>query len=115
MENCVQAMMWLIANEVCGAALNPADCAFEEDDLIRLYRLSKAHDLAHLVGDALIRNRLLSDSEVKAKFEKQMMTAGAKRATMHFCTMSILCLNALSISNAPKIQKITTSASKNAM
>lgn len=75
MENCVQAMMRLIANEVCGAALNPADCAFEEDDLIRLYRLSKAHDLAHLVGDALIRNRLLSDGEVKAKFEKQMMTA----------------------------------------
>ena len=55
--------------------MNPADCAFEEDDLIRLYRLSKAHDLAHLVGDALIRNRLLSDGEVKAKFEKQMMTA----------------------------------------
>lgn len=75
MENCVQAMMRLIANEVCGAALNPADCHFEEDDLIRLYRLSKAHDLAHLVGDALIRNRLLPDGEVKAKFEKQMMTA----------------------------------------
>ena len=84
MENCVQAMMRLIANEVCGAALNPADCHFEEDDLVRLYRLSKTHDLAHLVGDALIRNRLLPDGEVKAKFEKQMMTAVYRYERMNY-------------------------------
>lgn len=36
--------------------------------LVALYKLSKAHDLAHLVADALDENGLLDDSEVSKKF-----------------------------------------------
>ena len=34
---------------------------------MRLYKLSKAHDLAHLVGDALIKNDLIENDEIKEK------------------------------------------------
>ena len=40
-----------------------------------LYKLSKAHDLAHLVGDALIKNDLIGNDEIKAKYQKQVMIA----------------------------------------
>ena len=42
---------------------------------MRLYKLSKAHDLAHLVGDALIKNDLIGNDEIKAKYQKQVMLA----------------------------------------
>ena len=40
-----------------------------------LYKLSKAHDLAHLVGDALIKNDLIGNDEIKEKYQKQVMIA----------------------------------------
>ena len=42
---------------------------------MRLYKLSKAHDLAHLVGDALIKNDLIGNDEIKEKYQKQVMIA----------------------------------------
>lgn len=75
MEDFVRAMMKLLANEVCGEPLNPSEYHFEDDDLINLYSFSCKHDIAHLVGDALIKNGLLHEGDIKAKFEKQIMTA----------------------------------------
>ncbi|MGM9683105.1 MAG: nucleotidyltransferase family protein [Eubacteriales bacterium] len=75
MERISEIMMNLIANDVCGKALYSENLHITDDDLKQLYILSKEHDLAHLVGDALIRHKLLPDGEIKAKFEKQMMTA----------------------------------------
>ena len=75
MENTVRAMMGLIANEVCGSAIDKKEYSFSQEELVKLYKLSKTHDLAHLVGDALIKNDLLSDAEIRAKFEKQIMVA----------------------------------------
>ena len=75
MERLSEIMMNLIANEVCGKAIDSENMRLTDDDLKQLYILSKKHDLAHLVGDALIRHKLLSDGEIKAKFEKQMMMA----------------------------------------
>ena len=40
-----------------------------------LYKLSKAHDLAHLVGDTLIKNDLIGNDEIKEKYQKQVMIA----------------------------------------
>lgn len=40
-----------------------------------LYKLSKAHDLAHLVGDALIKNDLIGNDEIKEKYQKQVLIA----------------------------------------
>ena len=75
MERLSEIMMNLIANEVCGKAIDSENMRLTDDDLKQLYILSKKHDLAHLVGDALIRHKLLSEGEIKAKFEKQMMMA----------------------------------------
>ena len=74
METIIRTMMDLIAGEVCGKAVTAVP-DLPEDAQIRLYRLSKAHDLAHLVGNALIRQDRITDGELKAKFEKQIMVA----------------------------------------
>lgn len=75
MKDIVHAMMNLIASEVCGKAIDPSQYTFSDEELAALYNLSKAHDLAHLVGDALIKNKLISNAEIRTKFEKQLMTA----------------------------------------
>jgi len=49
--------------------------SFTNDDYVRLYKLSKQHDIAHIVGDALINNGIALDTEIKQKFEKQILSA----------------------------------------
>ena len=101
MDKICREMMNLIGSEICGNAV----CADEikdlsDDELKALYKLSKSHDLAPLVGNALIKNNLLDEenpngdenhdgdktqgaenhsgvirSEIKQKFEKQILTA----------------------------------------
>lgn len=75
MEKTIRTMMDLIASEVCGKKINKSQYELTDEDLAKLYRLAKSHDLAHLVGDALIKNDLIGDGEIKAKFQKQMMLA----------------------------------------
>ena len=75
MEKIIRAMMDLIANEVCSKEIDKSQYAFTDEELVKLYKLSKSHDLAHLVGDALIKNGLIGDGEIKAKFQKQIMLA----------------------------------------
>lgn len=75
MEKIIRAMMDLIAYEVCGKEIDKAQYSFTDDELAKLYKLSKSHDLAHLVGDALIKNGLIGDGELKTKFQKQIMLA----------------------------------------
>lgn len=75
MEKIIRVMMDLIAYEVCGKEIGKAQYELTDEELAKLYKLSKSHDLAHLVGDALIKNDLIGDGEIKAKFQKQMMLA----------------------------------------
>ena len=75
MEKIIRTMMDLIAYEVCGKEIDKSQYALTDDELAKLYKLSKSHDLAHLVGDALIKNNLIGDSEIKAKFQRQIMLA----------------------------------------
>jgi hypothetical protein len=84
MERISEIMMKLIASDVCGKEINLVNLHLSDDDLKQLYTLSKKHDLAHLVGDALIRHKLLPDGEIKAKFEKQMMTAVFRYERINF-------------------------------
>ena len=60
----------LLRFEISGAELCEADKnLITEDVLPALYKLSKKHDIAHLVGDALDKNGLLLDgSEAKKRF-----------------------------------------------
>lgn len=48
-------MINLIASEVCGKTIDKSQYAFTDEELVKLYKLSKAHDLVHLVGDALVK------------------------------------------------------------
>ena len=75
MENLISAMMDLIASEVCSKTIDKSQYSFTDEELVRLYKLSKSHDLAHLIGDALIKNDLIKNDEIKAKFQKQMVLA----------------------------------------
>lgn len=75
MERIVRAMMDLIASEVCGKTIDKTQYALTEDALIQMYKLAKSHDLAHLVGDALIKNGLIANEEIKAKFQQQILLA----------------------------------------
>lgn len=75
MEKIIRAMMDLIAYEVCGKEIDKSQCTLTDEELAKLYKLAKSHDLAHLVGDALIKNGLIGDGEIKAKFQKQIMLA----------------------------------------
>lgn len=74
--NVVNIMMALIADETDGRAPESVCSDVLSDEMLTaLYRLSKSHDLAHLVGDVLIQNGLIQNQEIRAKFEKQMMMA----------------------------------------
>lgn len=75
MERIVPIMMDLIASEVCGKEMDAASLSLTDDELNQLYKLSKAHDLAHLVGDALIKNDLIVNKEIKTRFQKQVLLA----------------------------------------
>ena len=75
MEKIIRAMMDLIASEVCGMTIDKSQYELTDEELAKLYKLSKSHDLAHLVGDALIKIGLIEDGEIKTKFQKQMMLA----------------------------------------
>ena len=75
MENIVRVMMNLIACEVCGKEIDRTQYELSREELEKLYELSKSHDLAHIVGNSLIKNGLVTDPELKAAFKKQIMTA----------------------------------------
>lgn len=75
MVNTSGIMMDLLASEVCGRKVDTDKYILSDNDLKCLYKLSKAHDLAHIVGDALIKNNMIKSGEVKTAFEKQVVTA----------------------------------------
>lgn len=70
------ATMNLISTEICGKD-SDVDLikSLDDEELKALYALSKKHDVGHIVGDALIKSGLLKNEEVKAAFEKQILTA----------------------------------------
>lgn len=75
MEKIARAITDIIASEVCGTERDNLRYPFTKDDFVQLYELSRKHDLAHLVGDFLLKNKLLPAGEEKAKFEKSVLTA----------------------------------------
>jgi len=70
-------LLALLRTGICGTPLaGVSDEPLSTEGLIALYRLSKYHDLAHIVGTVLDENRLLpAEGEVTSAFQKQMMTA----------------------------------------
>ena len=75
MEKTVRMMMDLIASEICGKTLEVPQSISSEKELEDLYELAKFHDLAHLVGNALLKNGWVTEESIKAKFQKQVVLA----------------------------------------
>ena len=76
MDKICQVMMNLIGSEICKNTVRTDEIkALSDEELKALYKLSKLHDLAHLVGDALIKNNLIADEKIKSAFQKELFTA----------------------------------------
>ena len=69
MDICAE-LFSLLRSEICEAQLDEeTKNAITPETLSKLYKLSKKHDLAHLVADALDKNGLLpTDGEIKKRF-----------------------------------------------
>ena len=73
-EQVTNAMLSLIRHVVCGVMLTEEEKAEITPALLpQLYRLSKAHDMAHIVSRGLSDLGLLGEDEISAKFQKQQM------------------------------------------
>lgn len=74
-----QVMFGLLRREICGDTVELGQWQTDHEQLsarlLSLYRLSKSHDVAHLVADALADMGLLGQDEVSARFKKQQMLA----------------------------------------
>ena len=78
MKRCViDSMFSLLRYEVCfGEELSEAERTAAKEELGSLYTLAKAHDMEHLVADALSLQGLLDgDDEYAKKFQKAQMLA----------------------------------------
>ena len=76
MEKIRRIMMDLINAEIFGGEYSSADFGVPtNDELKALYKLSKSHDLVHIVSDALIKRHLIEDENVKNVFEAAIMSA----------------------------------------
>ncbi len=90
MAELIRTVTDLIASEVCGKKIERSEYALTEEELAKLYKISKTHDLAHLVGDALINNDLIRNKELEAKFRKQLLTAVYRYEKINY-ELSCLC------------------------
>lgn len=76
LDNTTHLLLALIRYDVCGEPLaSGLREALTADALPALYRLSKSHDMAHIVAHALERMGLLGTDEISAKLRKQYMLA----------------------------------------
>ena len=76
----VKALLALLRYELYGEALPDGARKYLTPEVLpELYELAERQDLAHLVGDALLKNSLLpEDSDVFAQFEQKQMLAVSK-------------------------------------
>lgn len=88
MENVTKTVINCIKYEICGQKEKIVLPEISARFLIEVYKLSKAHDVAHLVGDALNKSGVFENlpadldeneraaiSKVKGKFDEQIFTA----------------------------------------
>ena len=85
MKKLIREMTNLIGNEICGNTIDRDLFEnFTEDDAKRLYCLSSYHDVAHIVGNALIKNALIGEGDAKERFGKEVFKAVYRYEKMQF-------------------------------
>ena len=76
MDKIRRIMMSLINAEIFGGEISSADVGeLTNDELKSLYKLSKSHDLVHIVADALIKHNLIANEDIKSVYESAIMSA----------------------------------------
>ncbi len=83
MENVMKTMTGLLKSEIDSSCFT-ACAAFTDNELLSLYELSKHHDLAALVCDALDRAHILPDNAVGEKFRKERLIAMLHTAKLEY-------------------------------
>lgn len=79
MNKTVKILMNLIGSEVCGTPLSmPAGTVITDVTLSQLYETANVHDVAHLVGSALMSNNLLFGSAFEGMFRDRVLDAVLK-------------------------------------
>lgn len=75
----------LIRNEIFGREITVENKEFSAEFLRKLYRLSKSHDVAHLISDALIRNGLIpQDGQAIKQFVKQQQISVSRYERINY-------------------------------
>lgn len=97
MENVTKTVIDCIKYEICGQKEKIVLPEISARFLIEVYKLSKAHDVAHLVGDALNKSGVFENlpadldeneraaiAKVKEKFDEQIFTAVYRYETINY-------------------------------
>ena len=75
----------LLQNEISSTKLDErAKNLITPEVLLALYKLSKAHDLVHLIADALDKNGLLDDSDISKNFRAERNVAVYRHEQMQY-------------------------------
>ncbi len=88
MNNIPEIMLGAIGSQICGREYVIENIS--DEALGTLYKLSKHHDMAHIVASELIKQGLLKDDEIGAKFKKQQMLAVLRYERINY-ELSELC------------------------
>ena len=80
-----ETLFKLIRNEIFGEEITVEKEKFSSDVLRDLYKLSKSHDVAHLLSDAIIKNGLMdTDCSVYKLFIKQQQLAVSRYERINY-------------------------------
>lgn len=71
MDKISEIMIQLIRNEVCGGTLS-LNSPITDSDIAQMFSIAKAHNLAHILGSALLNNRLLVGSKLENVYREQV-------------------------------------------
>ena len=78
MENVIKTITECVKFELCADNSGNNEIVLPDTSarfLSALYGVSKNHDIAHLVGDALIKNGLIENGDIKSQFQNQIVMA----------------------------------------
>ena len=71
----------IIRSEIAGTDYNLKK-EFTQEELREIFTLSKKHDLAHIIGDYLLKNDIIKNEKIKSYFENEILTAQYRYVNM---------------------------------
>lgn len=103
MKRITDIMTSIIKYEICeNNASFALSFAISQEDAQKLYILSKKHDVAHIVGNFLLKNKVLLPDEVKKAFEKYTFQALRHHELLNFELQNVCdILDELKINHIP--------------